>query len=437
VLKTGIQRPWAVLGMAFALVGGTIAVPGNAYAASTSSFVSFEAFIADVSQARYSRMAAQGRTGAIESARAFNEMRSYVLSTYRGVEVDHSYLADGSYFDCVRIASQPSVRAQGIKQIAAPPVATADTTAAGEEATQRAASPLTLGLKDPYGNAISCGAGTIPMQRISFDRLAKFATVRDFLTKRPDGAADSPRQAATRQYAYGFQNVANHGGSSVLNLWNPSANFSISQQWYSTGSGSTTQTVEGGWIKYPAKFGSQSVTFIFFTPDNYASGCYNLDCAGFVQTNSNWALGGAWSAYSSVGGPQYGFTMQWQYFAGNWWLFLKGAGAIEAVGYYPGSVFRGGAMATNATASLFGGETAPDGSTWPPMGSGNFASGGFGQAAYQRTIFYLPTTGGSAWSELTPVETAPACYTIAYTPASSGSSWGTHFYFGGPGGTSC
>jgi len=280
------------------------------------------------------------------------------------------------------------------------------------------------------------------MQRISLDRLTRFATLRDFLAKRPDGPAQVPgapadglAATATRQYAYGTQTVANHGGNSWLNLWNPSSNFSISQQWYSTGSGASTQTLEGGWIKYPAKFGSRSVTFIFFTPNNYASGCYNLDCTGFVQTNSNWALGGAWSAYSSVGGTQYGFTMQWKYYQGNWWLYLQGAGNIEAVGYYPGSVYNGGAMATAAARALYGGEVAPNGATWPPMGSGNFASGGFGQAAYQRTIFYINTSDTSVWSSLTAIATAPSCYTIAYTPASSGGSWGTYFYFGGPGGT--
>lgn len=422
---------------AIALVtAATAALPATAQAAAGSSFVTFREFLGDMAQTRYSSAVANGRAGVAAGPQAFDQMRWYAMDMYRGVEVTHSYLVDEGYFDCVTVESQPSLRGKDGKQLPTPPEPSASD-AKPDPSAKAADSPLTLGLRDAFGNAVSCAAGTIPMQRISLDRMTRFATVQEFLAKKPGGAGSGggAEIQATRQYAYGYQNVNNHGGNSILNLWNPSANFSISQQWFSTGSGSTTQTVEGGWIKYPAKFGNSSVTFIFFTPNNYASGCYNLDCSGFVQTNSNWALGGAWSAYSVIGGAQYIFTMQWKWYQGNWWLYLKGSGAIEAVGYYPGSVFNGGAMATAAVRSLYGGETAPNGATWPPMGSGRFASGGFAQAAYQRNIFYISTADVSVWNSLTPVATAPSCYTIAYTPSSSGGSWGTYFYFGGPGGT--
>jgi hypothetical protein len=260
-----------------------------------------------------------------------------------------------------------------------------------------------------------------------------------FLAKNPAGTDDVRAQAPIRQYAHAYQSVANHGGNSRLNIWNPDSNFSISQQWYSDGSGSSLQTLEGGWIKYPDKFGSSSVLFIYFTPDAYkqpgGKGCYNLDCTGFVQTTKNWALGGSFNSYSSVGGPQYEFGEQWKYYQGNWWLYLQGSGNLEAVGYYPGSVYNGGAMATDAAMVDYGGEVAPNGMTWPPMGSGNFANAGFGKAAYQQTIFYISTSDTGVWASLTPVQTAPSCYTIDYVPASRGGSWGTYFYFGGPGGT--
>jgi hypothetical protein len=180
-------------------------------------------------------------------------------------------------------------------------------------------------------------------------------------------------------------------------------------------------------------FGNNSVLFIFSTPNDYASGCYNLQCSGFVQTSSAAALGAPFSSYSSYGGTQWGFGLQWKYYNGNWWLFYSGT----AVGYYPGSVFHGGPMASNADLTEYGGETFTASGPWPQMGSGNFASAGWTQAAFQNTIFYIPqnVSGGTGvWSSLAAVATNPACYTIAYTPASSGGSWGTYFYFGGPGG---
>ena len=437
---------WAVLGVVSAVLVAGLWSPahasaridsGSAAAAQSSSFVSFDAFLSQVSGARYQSYAALGLTGAVHSEQAFEQMRSHIIGLYQGVEVRHSYVSQGSYFDCVAVETQPTVRALGIK-VAAPPTSNS-VNLNGARSGKGAASPLTLGLRDAFGNAVSCPAGTFPMLRLSLDRMTRFATLHDFLAKEPAGAgtAGAGIAAAAHRYAYGRQYVTNYGGNSWLNLWNPSGEFSLSQQWYSTGSGSTTQTVEGGWVHYPGKFGSKSVLFIFSTPDGYSHGCYNLECTGFVQTNSNWALGGAWSAYSSYGGTQWGFTMQWKYYNGNWWLFLQGAGAIEAVGYYPKSVFNGGQMASNATRTTFGGETFTSGTSWPQMGSGKFASAGFAQAAYQRTIFYIPQNvngGTGVWSSLSTAATNPACYTIAYTPASSGGSWGTYFYFGGPGG---
>jgi hypothetical protein len=143
------------------------------------------------------------------------------------------------------------------------------------------------------------------------------------------GAEGSPRRhertrnfapiGKARTFAYGYQYVTNYGGNSWLDLWNPSGDFSLSQQWYVGGSGGNTQTVEGGWQVLPDKYGTnKAVLFIYWTADDYQNtGCYNLDCSGFVQTNSNWYLGGTWDHYSSTGGGQWGFELQWKLYSGN------------------------------------------------------------------------------------------------------------------------
>jgi len=404
-------------------VAGTAA---TAHPARRASFVSFKSFMAATSAARY------GSGSAVRGARSFDQMRSYILATYRGVQVRHSYVYGGEYFDCITTRSQPSVRDQGIKTIARAPRAAA----AARPSGRAAVSPLTLGLRDRYGDAVSCPAGTIPMLRMSLARMTRFPTLADYLAKSPGGKARQAliKPGTAHRYAYGSQGVTNYGGNSTLNIWNPSGPFTLAQQWYVNGSGAGTQTVEGGWVHYPAKFGSKSVLFIFSTPNDYSSGCYNLECAGFVQTSSSVALGGPFSNYSTHGGTQYIFGLQWQYYAGNWWMFYSGS----PVGYYPGSVFHGGPMATNSALTEYGGEAYTSGADWPQMGSGKFASAGWTQAAFQNTIFYIGhnSTGGNVaiWSSLNPVETNPACYTISYTGSASGGSWGTYFYFGGPGG---
>jgi hypothetical protein len=130
-----------------------------------------------------------------------------------------------------------------------------------------------------------------------------------------------------------------------------------------------------------------------------------------------------------------GFSQLWEFWSGNWWLAINGTW----IGYYPGSVYRGGPLTYgNATFSDFGGETRKGSSSWPEMGSGWAPYNGFGYAAFQNDVWYIDPTYTTVWSSLTP-ETESPCYDVIITPASAGSSWGTYLYFGGPGGwlTSC
>jgi len=412
-MRTFIRGLVAVVS-AVTLVSATGTVAG-ATSDGQTSFEQFDTFLNRVGGAHF-----EGQ-GLVQGQQAFGEMRSYVLDLYRGVRVTTSWYEDNSYFDCVATETQPSLAGA---RIASPPEVTGKTDA---PAGSQAATQYAPGQKDAYGNAMSCAAGTVPMQRLTLERLQKFATLKDFLAKGPAGAGTTAStKANAHRYGVGYQSVNNWGGNSWLNLWNPSGEFSLSQQWYANGG----QTVEGGWVHYAGKW-DPSALFIFFTPDNYASGCYNLECKGFVQTNNSYTLGAKWNNYSVLGGAQWGFSEQWKYYQGNWWLYIQGT----AIGYYPGSIYKGGPMGSgNATVAEYGGETYTGGSNWPQMGSGQFANAGFSWAAYQNTIFYIDQAGTSRWSSLSPIVTNPNCYTLGITDSSVGGSWGTYIYFGGPGG---
>ena len=407
-------------------------------ASPSNTFVSFSTFLKNVEQAHYQNYASQTSNNVVQNEQAFNDMRSYILTMYAGVTQVSSYELDGQYFDCITTDSQPALRYMHIQHIAQPPQVKMQTTstASGHTTgtTALANTSLPSGQKDAFGNSTVCADGTIPMERITLERVMQFPTLQAFLTKGPASEGQVALPASTsnaHRYAHAYQYVNNNGGNSWLNVWNPSGDFSISQQWYVGLANNTIQTVEGGWIHYPAKFGSQSVLFIFYTPDYYVHGCYNLDCPAFVQTNKNWALGSKFSNYSSYGGTQYGFSLQWQFYQGNWWLFLQGS----AVGYYPGSLYNNGQLTKYAQEVDYGGETYTGGSSWPQMGSGKFASAGWQQAAFQNSIFYIdPTTRSGTYATLTPSQTNPSCYTINVTPSSKGGNWGTYFYFGGAGG---
>jgi neprosin-like protein len=431
----------------FSVTDAARAQPGPA-------FVSFDEFLKGVAAVRFEDYAPQ-KDLAVKRSEDFEAMRQHILSLYEGVTVAHSFLVDAQYFDCVPIDQQPSVRQLGLKHALLtppPPTSGPEEKSQAPRESRGLTSPLTLGLMDPFGNAVSCEEGTIPMRRVTLEEMSRFETLEKFLQKSPwDGVGRAPQSeeppaapVPTHKYAHAAQTVNNYGGDSWLNLWSPPINgstsqiFSLSQHWYVGGRGRSLQTVEGGWQTFPLKYHTtQSVLFIYWTADNYKStGCYNLDCAAFVQINSNWYLGGSWTLYSSPGGQQYDFQLQWKLSGGNWWLYLQGNGGFEAIGYYPGTIYKRGQLTRFAQVIDYGGETVGT-TSWPPMGSSGFASLGYQGAAYQRNIFYIDAGQTSRWSNLRTSITSPRCYTSIFVLASSASSWGSYLFFGGPGGLSC
>jgi Neprosin len=407
-----------------------IAVPAaTAEKPAASSFVSFPDFIHATAGASYaSYMAA--KDGSVRSRATFAQMRSYILNLYHGVQVMHSFMLDGRYVDCVTISSQPSAQGQRIGKI---PSLAGPGAAAGEANGQPDISPLTLGLGDAYGNAVSCPNGTIPMARVSLGETTAFPSLSAYLDFKP--AASLPHR-----YAQGRQIVSNLGAVSQLSIWNPKGYFSDSQQWIAAGSGAATQTVEAGWINFPGHFHwEDSVPFVFFTPDDYAGKdpCYDLDCKDtFVQLDKNFMLGMPFAHYSTRAGKQYSLGLIWRFTDSRWYLYVRGTvGNYVPLGYYPASLFKDGPMSKKSERITFGGETVSNNGTWPAMGSGEFAAAGPGKAALQTDIGFwgYPYPAGQV-ADLKLIETDPKCYTTAGANRSGTAPGVTYIYFGGPGG---
>jgi len=399
---------------------------------------SFQAFLANAHAASSADYMARAESRVRDSA-AFEDMRQHVLSLYEGVAVTHSFVLSGHAFDCVPIEQQASFRHYGQGKIATPPPAIAPVQADRGEDAPIAASQVVFGSVDAFGNSTRCEAQTIPMRRVTLEDMTRFATLRDFFAKHRGDAADAAGSEGAHSnndvhhYAFTQQKVNNLGGHSDLNLWKPYVNLgkgdgmSLSQHWYA--GGSPNQTAEIGWQNQPAYWGTEdSVLFVYWTADNYQStGCYNLECDGFVQVAGDWYFGSNFDHYSKVGGAQYYFEAEFYLYQHNWWLGLGG----EWVGYYPASIYGGGQMAHHATVVQYGGEVAGSGH-WPPMGSGKWASKGYKYAAYQDQVWYHNTKGSDIWANLTLEQPDPKCYKDAgleYDP--------TQFYFGGPGGGGC
>jgi Neprosin len=408
-------------------------------------FTPFAAFIANVQAAQ--PIAFVGQPGfAVESAAAFADMKAHVLQLYAGVTARNTFVgSDRQLVDCIPLDQQPGLRPPGRPRVQlsrdVPRQAAAGAEQRGDSRlpSTRRSEDITLkrGDRDRLGNAMFCESGTIPLVRLTLERVAAFRTLAAFLSK-DDGEKDPnrPGDDSDHYYARGVQFVDSLGGDSWLNVWSPTVNagrMSLSQQWFVNGEGDAKQTIEAGWQVMPGHWNTNNaVLFIYHTTKNYTdkSGCYNIECSGFVQIANNVYLGHGFTNYSAIDGTQWGFNIQWKrHTDGNWWMFYKGPGDYIAVGYFPSSLYGDGGLATKATKIAFGGEDTGKPSALE-MGSGRKAAEGWQKAAYQNMIFYIDTNTTSQWAKLDKYESNPDCYTADVHNIFG--NWGTYIFFGGP-----
>ncbi|XP_022714530.1 uncharacterized protein LOC111274159 [Durio zibethinus] len=148
-------------------------------------------------------------------------------------------------------------------------------------------------IQDWYKNE-QCPEGTIPIVRAQIPkppRTLAFVPPRKDLDK----VQIKADPANNHEYAQVSVDDGNYFGVSAwLNVWNPATfytEFSLAQIWVVSGHEfSVLNTVEAGWITNSDQ--NQTRLFIYWTSDGYEkTGCYNLECPGFVQTDNKVVLG--------------------------------------------------------------------------------------------------------------------------------------------------
>ncbi|KAF8098636.1 hypothetical protein N665_0261s0006 [Sinapis alba] len=283
-----------------------------------------------------------------------------------------------------------------------------------------------------------CPEGTIPVRRTTEQDMLRASSVQRFGRKIRRVRRDSTSNG--HEHAVGYVSGRQYyGAKASINVWSPRVSsqheFSLSQIWVIAGSFThDLNTIEAGWQISPELYGDTSPRFFtYWTSDAYRStGCYNLLCSGFVQTNRRIAIGAAISPRSSYRGGQFDISLLiWKDPKhGHWWLQF-GSGTL--VGYWPAFLFTH--LKQHGNMVQFGGEIVnnrPGGShTSTQMGSGHFAGEGFGKASYFRNLQVVD------WDNtLIPVSNLkiladhPNCYDIR---GGTNRVWGNYFYYGGPG----
>ncbi|GAB4842378.1 hypothetical protein Ancab_012348, partial [Ancistrocladus abbreviatus] len=136
---------------------------------------------------------------------------------------------------------------------------------------------------------------------------------------------------------------------------------------------------------YPGRTGSPGPKlFVLWIPDAYATGCYDLTCAGWVLTSNQYSPSMSLQP-STYGGQQSELAMDIKrdQGSGNWWLYLWGT----PIGYWLPSIYNGGPLATTGLDTLSWGGEIYDSSgnngfhTSTQMGSGHFLSEGYSYAS--------------------------------------------------------
>ena len=115
----------------------------------------FEPFNRFMERTRFaSSMDLRSPRSKVRGAAAFNEMHRHLLKTYGVVEVKHSFVREGSHFDCVPVNQQPAVRELALESIAEAPPQALLANAAAAEMSARAAEELRLTAEDLHHEGI-------------------------------------------------------------------------------------------------------------------------------------------------------------------------------------------------------------------------------------------------------------------------------------------
>ncbi|XP_071718748.1 protein neprosin-like [Rutidosis leptorrhynchoides] len=291
-----------------------------------------------------------------------------------------------------------------------------------------------------------CPNGTIPVRRTKKEDILRATSVKRYGKKKSFTTVAQPSSTDpdnisqnSHQHAIAYVKGEYYGAKATMNVWNPKIQqineFSLSQIWILGGSfGSDLNSIEAGWQVNPDLYGDNNTRlFIYWTSDAYqATGCYNLMCSGFIQTNNEIAIGGSISPISELHGSQYDITILiWKDpEEGNWWMQF---GNGKVLGYWPSTLFS--YLTKSASLIEWGGEvvnTAANGQhTTTQMGSGEFPEEGFGKASYFRYMEIVDESNSLRDPKDIGIFTEQSnCYNVQM---STDGNWGSHFYYGGPG----
>ncbi|KAJ9697699.1 hypothetical protein PVL29_007025 [Vitis rotundifolia] len=232
--------------------------------------------------------------------------------------------SDGDLIDCVHISHQPAFDHPFLKNHTIQmrpnyhPEGLYDESKVSTKPGQRT-NPITQ-LWHVNGK---CPEGTIPIRRTKQDDILRASSVKRYGRKKhrtiplPRSADPDLINESGHQHAIAYvEGDKYYGAKATINVWEPKIQqpneFSLSQLWILGGSfGEDLNSIEAGWQVSPDLYGDNNTRlFTYWTSDAYqATGCYNLLCSGFIQINSEIAMGASISPVSGYRNSQYDISI--------------------------------------------------------------------------------------------------------------------------------
>ncbi|XP_003603111.3 uncharacterized protein [Medicago truncatula] len=302
----------------------------------------------------------------------------------------------------------------------------------------------------------SCPEETVPIRRIRKEDLLRAVSLARFGQKPPevfvnsinptnlnfsnlnanDGVVDLKNRSDALLVAYAFQFI---GAQANINVWNPKVekpeDFTTAQIWLKAANGPDNfESIEAGWTVNPKLYGDHNTRFfVYWTKDTYKStGCFDLTCKGFVQTNKDIALGATLGPVSVPSHQQYEINVGiFRDNSGNWWLKVKNN---IPVGYWPKELvsnLQSSASLVQWGGQVFSYEVKKTPHTGTQMGSGEEAYNKFGVACYMGGVRIKDNSQALKYPSFVSTHAIePYCYS-AFNDAPYGKD--PVFYFGGAG----
>ncbi|KAM3685984.1 hypothetical protein ACB098_11G164900 [Castanea mollissima] len=335
---------------------------------------------------------------------------------------------DGDIIDCVDIYNQPAFDHPLLKNHTIKMRPSSYPKGFSFDESNDISSNSKPEITQPWHLNGSCPEGTIPIRRTKEKDLLRAYYGKKKLSTIHDETDSSIHEISEEGDRY-------YGLNAEINVWNPAVmaqdEFSLAQFWIAgVDNRNVIDTIEAGIMVYHDMYEDyETHIFIFWTSDGYGStGCYNLECPGFVQVDNRIVLGASVTPYSVYGGEQRSlnfFIWKDDLGGGDWWLYLSHR---YLLGYWPASLFS--IMAGSATYVSWGGEvtnTQIGGQhTTTQMGSGHFAEEATNRASFFQNLKVMDAQQvlrGPRNSRRSV--TAPNCYNLLKHE--------DFFYFGGPG----